>query len=169
MACFQNSCYSTHFFPVASVLFSSVFVLILQISLWFIFSAWLFTLRNAMAESKFQFVSDFPSPNLIILILCASREARITKKFSLTVRIYSSRGERSFQLFVVLPLFASVRYSRSLQENARGAFQIGHQVSLPESDLCQRWDRKFCRAFGRYDHVILIQAPVFQRYVQDCK
>ena len=41
------------FFPVVSVLFSSVFVLVLQISLWFIFSAWLFTLRNAMAESKF--------------------------------------------------------------------------------------------------------------------
>ena len=68
MACFQNSCYSTHFFPVVSVLFSSVFVLVLQIWLWFIFSAWLFTLRNAMAESKFcQWfsVSEFDNTNTL--------------------------------------------------------------------------------------------------------
>lgn len=82
------------FFPVVSVLFSSVFVLVLQISLWFIFSAWLFTLRNAMAESKFcqRFsVSEFDNTN----ILCASRGARITKKFSLRVRIlFKSRGTK---------------------------------------------------------------------------
>lgn len=43
--------------------------------------------RCEMRWLKVSFVSDFPSPNLIILILCASREARITKKFSLKARI----------------------------------------------------------------------------------
>ena len=122
-----------------------------------------------MAESKFcQWfsVSEF---DINTNTLCFPRSQNHEKIQFESTNFIQVEGNESFQLFVVLPLFASVRYSRSLQENARGAFQIGRQVSVPESDLRQRWDRRFCRAFGRYVHVILIQAAVLQRYVQDCK
>lgn len=92
MACLQNSCYSTHFFLPLSLF---CFLLVLFSFYRFRFGSFFphGYSRCEMRWLKVSFVSDLPSPNLIILILCASREARITKKFSLRVRILlKSRG-----------------------------------------------------------------------------
>lgn len=103
-------------FPKFMLFHSFLFPLSLFCFLLFLFSFYRFRFgsffphgypRCEMRWLKVSFVSDFPSPNLIILILCASREARITKKFSLRARIFTQvvgNGVFSYLLFSLCSL-----------------------------------------------------------------
>ena len=108
----KNTNISCGLFPKFMLFHSFFFPLSLFCFLLFLFSFYRFRCgsffphgysRCEMRWLKVSFVSDFPSPNLIILILCASREARITKKFSLRARILLKSWGTEFSVICYSP------------------------------------------------------------------